>query len=152
MNQDGLVEAEDLPAALVSASAGMVVPARERRRRVDDCLYEALTSGACSFWDHVYPMFINRDITRTDLTRVVRQALAATGGNYRSVLTLFHMDPGDYKRFLNFLTTHGCTVDFREYRTGRVPDERQADPPFDLEVWKTSIASEKRERSAAKAQ
>jgi hypothetical protein len=26
------------------------------------------------------------------------------------------MDDGDYKRFLNFLGTHDCAIDFREFR------------------------------------
>jgi hypothetical protein len=30
---------------------------------------------------------------------------------------LFGMPETDYKRFLNFLGTHGCVVDFREFRT-----------------------------------
>jgi hypothetical protein len=28
------------------------------------------------------------------------------------------MPATDYKRFLNFLTTHDCVVDFRPYRSG----------------------------------
>jgi hypothetical protein len=50
-------------------------------------------------------MFLNRDIRRNDLRQLVRRGLAATGGNYRAVLCLFGMEDGDYKRFLNFLTT-----------------------------------------------
>jgi hypothetical protein len=92
---------------------------RERRRRVCDQLYESLTNRTCSFWEHVYPMFINRDLTRADLTALVAKALAATAGNYRAVLPLLGMEPGDYKRFLNLLSTHGCTVDFREFRGKR---------------------------------
>jgi hypothetical protein len=37
-------------------------------------------------------------------------------------MPLFGMAPGDYKRFLNLLSTHGCTVDFREFRSGFRPD------------------------------
>ncbi len=33
-------------------------PARERRRRVADELYEGLTDGGCHFWNDVYPMFM----------------------------------------------------------------------------------------------
>ena len=33
-------------------------------------------------------MFINRDITRADITTMVRQALIETSGNYRAVLQL----------------------------------------------------------------
>jgi hypothetical protein len=31
------------------------------------------------------------------------------------------MQPHDYKRFLNFLSTHDCGTDFREFRAG-VPE------------------------------
>jgi hypothetical protein len=34
------------------------------------------------------------------------------------MLTLFGVDARDYKRFLNFLTTHDCGVDFRLFRAG----------------------------------
>ena len=86
---------------------------------MSDFLYEGLVSGSSSFWEHVYPMFINRDITRADLMALVRQCLFETSGNYRAVLRLLRMEPGDYKRFLNFLSTHDCTVNFREFRSGQ---------------------------------
>jgi hypothetical protein len=42
--------------------------------------------------------------------------LRATQGNYRAVLGLFGIEDADYKRFMNFLGTHRCLVDFREFR------------------------------------
>jgi transcriptional regulator with PAS, ATPase and Fis domain len=123
-----VVRIEDLPPALTRSAAGGVRPARERRKQVADLLYEGLISGTYSFWEHVYPMFINRDITRADLMGVVRQALFETSGNYRAVLRLLRMEPSDYKRFLNFLSTHDCTVDFREYRSGQSQKERHIEP------------------------
>jgi hypothetical protein len=48
----------------------------------------------------------------------VRLGLAATSGNHRAMQTMFGIDPRDYKRFLNFLTTHDCSVDFRQFRSG----------------------------------
>jgi hypothetical protein len=67
-------------------------------------------------------MFINRDITRADIMGLVRQGLSETSGNYRAVLRVLRIEPGDYKRFLNFLSTHDCNVDFREFRSGRQQD------------------------------
>ena len=116
----GTAGVKDLPPTLLAAANGTMRLGRERRRRVCDQLYEALTGGSCSFWEHVYPMFINRDLTRADLTALVAKALAATAGNYRAVLPLLGMEASDYKRFLNLLSTHGCTVDFREFR-GKSP-------------------------------
>jgi hypothetical protein len=104
-----------------------------------DHLYEALQAGTCSFWEHVYPMFINRDLTRDDLMGLVRQGLAATAGNYRAVLPLLGMQPADYKRFLNLLSTHGCTVDFRDFRSGRQAKERQIEPLFKLPTTSSAL-------------
>jgi len=123
LNGASVVGPGDLPPAVLASTRGSVTPSHERRKRVGDHLFEGLRSRSCSFWEHVYPMFINRDITRADLVTVVRQALLETNGNYRAVLPLLGMDPKDYKRFLNFLSTHGCTVDFREFRTGQASRE-----------------------------
>ena len=43
--------------------------------------------------------------------------LAATRGNYRGLLKLSGMDDGDYKRFMNLLAAHECTVDYRQFRS-----------------------------------
>jgi hypothetical protein len=66
---------------------------------------------------------------------IVRQALLETSGNYRAVLQVLGMPPNDYKRFLNFLSTHACNVDFREFRSGRASRERPMDPPFTMATF-----------------
>ena len=55
---------------------------------------------------------------------LVRKGLATTRGNYRALLRLFGLNTADYKRFLNFLAAHECTVDFREFRHGSPPPLR----------------------------
>jgi transcriptional regulator with PAS, ATPase and Fis domain len=125
-----VVSVKDLPPALTRSAISGVKAARERRKQVSDFLYEGLVSGTHSFWEHVYPMFIERNITRADLIALVRQALSETNGNYRAVLRLLRMPPGDYKRFLNFLSTHDCSVDFREFRSGQPQAERSIQPLF----------------------
>jgi DNA-binding NtrC family response regulator len=127
-----VVGVEHLPPALTRSAVGGVRPMRERRKQTADFIYEGLVTGSYSFWEHVYPMFINRDITRADIMGVVRQALSETSGNYRAVLRLLRIEPGDYKRFLNFLSTHDCNVDFREFRSGPQKREKTVEPvlPF----------------------
>jgi DNA-binding NtrC family response regulator len=143
-----VVEVKDLPPALVASANGAVTPAHDRRRCVADYIYDAFQTGSCSFWEHVYPMFINRDITRADLTGLVRRGLAVTGGNYRAALPALGMQPSDYKRFLNLLSTHGCTVDFREFRSGRPTRERPIEPPFRSPMLKSTLpAGSDRRRS-----
>jgi len=134
-----VVGVKDLSAWLGTDRNGLMVPARERRKRVADHIYDALVAGSCSFWEHVYPMFINRDLTRADLQALVRQGLAVTKGNYRALLTLLGMEADDYKRFLNLLSTHGCTVDFREFRSGRSTGDRPIEPVFKIPMTKAAL-------------
>jgi hypothetical protein len=94
---------------------------KERRKQVSDELYQALVAGGYSFWEHIHPLFLERDITRHDMRELVRRGLGTTRGNYRSLLRLFGMPASDYKRFLNFLAAHDCNVDFRAYRNGTAP-------------------------------
>jgi len=101
---------------VVRTSTQALLPSRERRRQVSDDLYQALVSGNYSFWAHIYSMFLNRDITRHDIRELMRRGLSVTRGSYRGLLELFRIPPEDYKRFMNFLTTHGCRADFREFR------------------------------------
>jgi len=85
---------------------------------VADELYDALVSGGYSFWEHIHPIFLSRDITRHDVRELVVRGLRTTHGNYRAVLRLFGIPHHDYKRFHNFLMTHGCKVDYRTFRQG----------------------------------
>jgi transcriptional regulator with GAF, ATPase, and Fis domain len=91
-------------------------PRRERRRTVADDLYKRLTDQHESFWTTVYPLFMEREITRANVREVVRKGLEEARGNYKIVARLFNMEPRDYKRFLNFLRKHDCQIPFKEYR------------------------------------
>jgi transcriptional regulator with PAS, ATPase and Fis domain len=122
-----MVEVEQLPASIRTA-VRTVLPTRERRSQVADELYHALVISGYSFWEHIYPLFLARDITRHDMRELVRRGLAATRGNYRTLLKLFGISSRDYKRFLNFLAAHDCRADFREFRNGTVEVRRRPRP------------------------
>jgi transcriptional regulator with PAS, ATPase and Fis domain len=117
MSESPDVDAPDLPEHVRLASADGLMPRRERRRRLADELYTFLVEGHYTFWGHIHPLLIKRDITRHDLKQLVSLGLSATRGNYRGLLKLFGMSEGDYKRFMNFLAAHECTVDYRQFRT-----------------------------------
>ena len=70
-----------------------------------------------SFWDAVYPLYMQRDITREQIRDLVRRALIEARGNYKIVARLFNLEPRDYKRFLNFLRKHECQLPFDEFRS-----------------------------------
>ena len=114
------IDVEHLPPVIRAANQS-VLSMRERRTQIADELYKALVVSGYSFWEHIYPLFLARDITRQDMRTLVRRGLATTRGNYRTLLKLFGMSPRDYKRFLNFLAAHDCRADFREFRNG-VPE------------------------------
>jgi DNA-binding NtrC family response regulator len=105
-----------VPQTVRTSAAAALLPSRERRRQVSDDLYHALVSGNYSFWVHIHPLFLNRDITRHDIRELMRRGLSTTRGSYRGLLELFQIPAEDYKRFMNFLTTHGSRADFREFR------------------------------------
>jgi DNA-binding NtrC family response regulator len=116
MSSASHVQLSDLPPQFRPGRLEYVVPARDRRRQRADDLFRALVDGQLSFWEHVHTLFLDRDLTRHDIRELVRRGLAATHGNYRAAVRLFGMTDADYKKFMNFLTTHDCVVDFRPYR------------------------------------
>jgi DNA-binding NtrC family response regulator len=123
LSHGDLVDVAQLP-EILRVPAQPVRPTRERRVQVADELYTALVNGGYSFWDHIYPLFLSRDITRHDMRELVRKGLSTTRGNYRQLLKLFGMANEDYKRFLNFLAAHDCGADFRAFRHGTAEAER----------------------------
>jgi hypothetical protein len=106
---------EDLPQEIRSP-LGASRQGRERRRTVADELFKKLTEERESFWSAVYPLYMNREITRANVRDLVHKGLEEARGNYKIVLRLFNMEAGDYKKFLNFLRKHECQLPFKEYR------------------------------------
>jgi two-component system response regulator AtoC len=115
-SHEQLVTPEDLPPEVRMQQSVTLRPRKERRRTVADELYQKLVDQHESFWTAVYPLYMQRDITRTNLRDLVRKGLEESRGNYTIVARLFNLEPGDYRRFLNFLRKHDCQLPFKEYR------------------------------------
>ena len=111
-----VVGIEDLPAEIREPRNHSMRPGRERRRTVADELYHRLVKNGESFWSTVHPLYIRREITRSNLRDLVRKGLEDSRGNYKIVARLFNMAPEDYKKFLNFLRKHECQLSFKEFR------------------------------------
>jgi len=107
---------DDLPHEVRSPLQTEARPRRERRRTVADELFKRLVEERESFWTAVYPLYMNREITKGNIRDLVHKGLEEARGNYKIVLRLFNMEPTDYKRFLNFLRKHECQLPFKEYR------------------------------------
>jgi transcriptional regulator with GAF, ATPase, and Fis domain len=110
------IQPGDLPSEILVNSSVKVRHWKERRRTVADDLFGRLMKDGKPFWASVYPMYMNREITRNDMRALVHKGLEEARGNYMIVLRLFNMEAKDYKRFLNFLRKHDCRLPFKEYR------------------------------------
>ena len=114
--QSPTIELEHLSSEIRVQGTVAFRPRRERRRTVADELYKRMIDQHESFWTTVYPLFMDREITRTNVREVIRRGLEEARGNYKIVARLFNMESRDYKRFLNFLRKHDCQIPFKEYR------------------------------------
>lgn len=106
---------DDLPAEVRSTRMSSRSQ-KERRHTISDDLYKRVVENRESFWTAVYPLYMNREITKANVRDLVGKGLAEARGNYKIVARLFNMEARDYKKFLNFLRKHECQVPFREYR------------------------------------
>ncbi len=111
-----VVQVEDLSPEIRTSTGLNARPARERRRTVADDLFKKLIDERESFWTAVYPLYMNREITKANVRDLVHKGLEEARGNYKIVLRLFNMEMTDYKRFLNFLRKHECQLPFKDYR------------------------------------
>jgi transcriptional regulator with PAS, ATPase and Fis domain len=111
-----IIRPEDLPIEIRTYEGNGRRPKDVVRTTVADDLYRRLIEERQSFWSVVYPLYMQREITRSHVRDVVRKGLEEARGNYKIVARLFNLDPGDYKRFLNFLRKHECQLPFKEYR------------------------------------
>src|SRR5262245_35757750 len=114
--RNNTVMPDDLPMEIRTHQGVGLRPKRERRRTVADDLYKKLVEERESFWTAVYPLYMQREITRGNMRDLVRKGLEDARGNYKIVARMFNMEARDYKRFLNFLRKHECQLPFKEYR------------------------------------
>ena len=116
-NRVGTISDTDLPRE-VTARAIRTRPSAEEAPRESraDVLYERMIETGDSFWTVVHDPFMLRDLTREDLRAMVSRGLNETRGSYKGLVQLFNLDPGDYKRFLNFLRKYECRLPFQRFR------------------------------------
>jgi transcriptional regulator with GAF, ATPase, and Fis domain len=118
-----IIKVTDLPLEVVSARPAVassalsepIDPLATQTGRAEELASLMIKQGE-SFWSAVYPSFMSRDLTRTDLRKIVQIGLETTNGNYRLLVQLFNMSGDDYKRFLSFLRKHDCHLPFQRFR------------------------------------
>lgn len=114
--QHPVVGADALPADIRRPVEPVRPTFRERRRTIADELYRQMKEERVSFWAAVYPLYLQRDITRGNIRDLVRKGLEESRGNYKIVARVFNLEEREYKRFLNFLRKNDCQLPFRDYR------------------------------------
>jgi transcriptional regulator with GAF, ATPase, and Fis domain len=107
---DGPVDCGDLPAHILGSP---VTPSRDPAaavRSAADRAWDQMVREGRTFWTAVYDVFMDHELTKTDVRGIVKRGLEQTHGSYRQLSELFHMTPREYRRFLAFLHQHGCHV------------------------------------------
>ena len=89
------VAPEELPSEVRMHQGVGLRPKRERRRTIADDLYKRLLDERESFWTSVYPLYMQREITRGNVRDLVRKGLEEARGNYKIVARLFNMEQRD---------------------------------------------------------
>ena len=112
------------PAVAASSSASSQPPKYTQAEELSDLM---LKHGQ-SFWAAVHPLFMSRDLTRSDLRKIIQIGLECTHGNYRMLVQRFNMPSDDYKRFLSFLRKHDCHLPFQRFRAVPARLQPAADP------------------------
>jgi DNA-binding NtrC family response regulator/tetratricopeptide (TPR) repeat protein/serine/threonine protein kinase len=86
------------------------------RSRVQS-MAEELAAGRLDFWTGVRDRFLNRDLSRNEVRELITLGLTVQEGSYRRLVSYFNIADSDYKRFLTFLSSYGCKVDYRSFRS-----------------------------------
>ena len=78
--------------------------------------FRDLSEGRANFWTAVHDRYKNRDISRESVVALFDLGLRKTRGSYKGLTKLFHIEPYDYRRLMDFLRRNDCHLDYRPYR------------------------------------
>ena len=71
-----------------------------------DQLFRRLQGESGDFWRLVHEPFIERDLSRREVRRLIARGLREAHGNYRRLLDLWRLPAGSYQKFMDFLRHH----------------------------------------------
>jgi DNA-binding NtrC family response regulator len=101
---------EALPVGIRPRRVARVKLPPARPRSLGDELFVRLVARGESFWSCVYPLFMQREITRADVRELVRRGLDVARGNHETLIRLFNMPQSDQKKFDSFLKKYDCQL------------------------------------------
>ena len=79
-----VVQVSDLPPEIRTPLQRSTRPQRERRRTVADELFTKLIDERESFWTAVYPLYMNREITKGNMRDLIHRGLTRPAATTRS--------------------------------------------------------------------
>jgi transcriptional regulator with PAS, ATPase and Fis domain len=65
-------------------------------------IFKEIETGK-DFWEVVRKPFLNHDLNRNEVKKLIAEALEKNAGKYKNILKPLHIDEQDYKKFLNFI-------------------------------------------------
>ena len=77
---------------------------------VGEELFSRIQGTGESFWSAVYPLFMKREITRTDLRDLISRAFQKARGNAEELVEVLNMPASDRPKFARFLRKYGCEL------------------------------------------
>jgi DNA-binding NtrC family response regulator len=106
-NSAGEIRSKDLPVG--------IRPRQEQhgqgsRPSAGEELFSRIQVTGESFWSAVYPLFMKREITRTDLRDLISRAFQKARGNAEGLVEILNMPPSDRQKFARFLRKYGCEL------------------------------------------
>jgi DNA-binding NtrC family response regulator len=81
-----------------------------RRPSVGEELFARIQATGESFWSAVYPLFMKREITRTDLRDLMHRALHRARGNAEELVRVLNMPDSDRQKLARFLRKYDCEL------------------------------------------
>lgn len=69
-------------------------------------LYVRMVDDRESYWDVVYPLFMDRELSRSQVRAIINKGLARADGSYQKLLALFNIPADDYQKFMDHLRHH----------------------------------------------
>ncbi|MEZ5287608.1 MAG: sigma 54-interacting transcriptional regulator [Vicinamibacterales bacterium] len=103
----GQVRAEDLPVG-IRPRLRLASHSLAGRRTVAEILMARLVTGGENFWTCVHPLFMRREITRTDVRDLIWMGLRMARGDEAALVALFNRPSGDRRKVRTFLRRYGC--------------------------------------------
>jgi transcriptional regulator with PAS, ATPase and Fis domain len=115
------LEREDIPIDSQSMARSTAVTPLSAPAAVShaEALFDEIVANGQSFWSVAYAPFMSRDLTRRDMRLLITKGLERTGGDYRTLTTLFNMTDADTKRFVAMLRKYHCHVPSQAFRNGQ---------------------------------